>query len=448
MWYVLPQLVNGAGLSTLLTVCALFVSLAPSSVNVLLATSGLASWQRPLGIHVLAVSAPASAAAAAVDVLIMDVTNTFGLGSCLATAFHPAPGVDLADLVVAAQLGTCADATLEGRSIVALAQAQGASLQRTWQGVAMSFLPFTARTQMRGVNLADRQIRLGALSAIATYVRQLGGHVALAVYQQVDKICRAGGVAMVVAEAGTVLGIITLLESEMDNARVRVSQLRRLGIATLLMTNAAPAAAVALAAAVGVDDYQLLTTAAEKLTLVQRWQEQGHRVALAATGADAELALHQADVALAMPGNASVPAAPARLVALSANPLRLLSLVTMSKQWLMTRNGLALFSFATVIAKASVLLPLVSHGIYSGPQTFNIMNLSSAPNALLATLFFNALGTLAVTPLALRGVNLPPPNAAMHKWRHVLWYGGGGLFLSFIGIKIIDMVLQAAGFTF
>jgi K+-transporting ATPase ATPase B chain len=433
---------------TVTVLVALFVCLAPTTIGALLSAIGISGMDRMIRANVIAMSGRAVESAGDVDVLMLDKTGTVTLGNRYATDFIPAEGVLVAELANAAQLASLADETPEGRSIVILAKEKYLLRGRELSELGATFVPFTAQTRMSGANLPGRQIRKGAGQAIETYVRQLGGVIPPEVQEQVDLISRQGGTALVVAEGKKVLGTIALKDIIKGGIRERFAQLRHMGIKTIMVTGDNPLTAASIAAEAGVDDFLANATPEDKLKLIRRLQAEGHLVAMAGDGTNDAPALAQADVALAMNTGTQAAKEAGNLVDLDSNPTKLIEIVEIGKQLLMTRGALTTFSIANDIAKYFAIIPAAFASTFPALNALNIMHLRSPSSAILSAVIFNAIIIVLLIPLALRGVKYRPVSAAILLRTHVLIYGVGGIIAPFIGIKLVDMALTAMGIQF
>jgi len=428
---------------TITAVTALFVCLAPTTIGGLLSAIGIAGMDRMIQANVIAQSGRAVEAAGDIDTLILDKTGTITLGNRQATAFIPAEGINIEKLVDAAQLASLADETPEGRSIVILAKANYGLRGRDIAELGATFIPFSAQTRMSGANLPGRQIRKGAADAIEAYIKEQGGTYPACVQQSVDAIATKGGTPLVVAEGDQVLGTIHLKDIVKGGIRERFAQLRQMGIRTIMVTGDNAMTAAAIAAEAGVDDFLAQATPEDKLKLIRRLQSEGRLVAMTGDGTNDAPALAQADVAVAMNTGTQAAKEAGNLVDLDSNPTKLIEVVEIGKQLLMTRGALTTFSIANDLAKYFTILPAALSSTYPALNVLNIMRLSTTENAILATVIFNALIIVALIPLALRGVQYRRVSAEKLLRSNVIIYGLGGLITPFIGIKIIDIILFA-----
>lgn len=430
---------------SLTVLAALFVCLAPTTIGGLLSAIGIAGMDRMIQANVIALSGRAVEAAGDIDTLILDKTGTITLGNRQATDFIPAEGVKVETLANAAQLASLADETPEGRSIVILAKEKYGLRGRDLGELGATFIPFTAQTRMSGANLPGRQIRKGAAEAIENYVKDLGSLVPACIQKSVDTISRQGGTPLVVAEGKNVLGVIHLKDVVKGGIRERFVQLRQMGIRTIMVTGDNPLTAAAIAAEAGVDDFLANATPEDKLKLIRRLQAEGHLVAMTGDGTNDAPALAQADVAVAMNTGTQAAKEAGNLVDLDSNPTKLLEVVEIGKQLLMTRGALTTFSISNDIAKYFAILPAAFASTYPALNDLNIMHLHSPDSAILSAVIFNALIIVFLIPLALRGVTYQPESASRLLRSNVLIYGLGGLLVPFVGIKIIDLILTVLG---
>lgn len=436
------SLVGKSNVVSVTALVALFVCLAPTTIGGLLSAIGIAGMDRMIQANVIAFSGRSVEAAGDVDVLLLDKTGTITLGNRQATQFFPAEGVSLEALADASQLASLADETPEGRSIVVLAKEKYGLRGRDIKKLKATFIPFSAHTRMSGVNLGKRQIRKGAYEAIESYVTNLGGTIPEEVNVSVDMICHQGGTPLVVAEGKNVLGVIQLKDIIKGGIRKRCEQLRQMGIKTFMVTGDNPLTAAAIAADAGVDDFLANATPEHKLNLIRDFQKKGYLVAMTGDGTNDAPALAQADVAVAMNTGTQAAKEAGNLLDLDSNPTKLIEIVEIGKQLLMTRGALTTFSIANDIAKYFAILPAVFVGTYAELGVLNIMKLSTPENAILSAVIFNALIIILLIPLALKGVGYQPLSAARILRRHAFVYGLGGLIVPFVGIKFIDIVLQ------
>ncbi|HEX2832671.1 MAG TPA: potassium-transporting ATPase subunit KdpB [Thermoanaerobaculia bacterium] len=422
---------------------ALLVCLIPTTIGALLSAIGIAGMDRVLQHNVLAMSGRAVEAAGDVNVLLLDKTGTITLGNRQATELRPAAGGDVRQLAEIAQLSSLADETPEGRSIVVLAKEQFGIRGRELHDLGGHFVPFTAKTRMSGVDLADgRRIRKGAADAIDAFVRSNGGALPDDVRNTVATIAGAGGTPLVVAEDARVLGVIYLKDVVKGGMRERFDRLRMMGIRTVMITGDNPLTADTIAREAGVDDFLAEATPEDKLALIRREQAGGNLVAMTGDGTNDAPALAQADVGVAMNTGTQAAKEAGNMVDLDSNPTKLIEVVEIGKQLLMTRGALTTFSIANDVAKYFAIIPALFLATYPELQALNIMRLATPQSAILSAVIFNALVIIALVPLALRGVAYRPLGAARILRRNVLLYGAGGVIVPFVGIKIIDVILN------
>ena len=437
--------VSSAGTGSVITITvlvALLVCLIPTTIGGLLSAIGIAGMDRMIRANVIATSGRAVEAAGDVDVLLLDKTGTITLGDRNATAFHAAPGVEVKDLADAAQLASLADETPEGRSIVVLAKQQYQLRGRELSGTPHTFHKFTAQTRMSGVDLEGRQIRKGAASAIRLFVESQGGAWPVTVADVVDTIARRGATPLVVADGKRVLGVVELRDIVKGGIRERFAELRQMGIKTVMVTGDNRLTAAAIAAEAGVDEFLAEATPEAKLELIRRHQSEGHLVAMCGDGTNDAPALAQADVAVAMNTGTQAAKEAGNMVDLDSNPTKLIEVVDVGKQMLVTRGALTTFSIANDVAKYFAIIPAAFATTYPALDALNVMRLKSPESAILSAVIFNALIIVALVPLALRGVKTRATSAAQLLRRNLLIYGLGGLVIPFVGIKLIDMLLS------
>lgn len=426
---------------TITVLVALFVCLAPTTIGALLSAIGIAGMDRMIQANVIAMSGRAVEAAGDIDVLILDKTGTITLGNRQATEFIPAEGVSMHQLADAAQLASLADETPEGRSIVILAKEKYGLRGRAIAELGATFIPFTAQSRMSGANLPGRQIRKGAAQAIMEYVESMGGSFPQNVQKSVDTIARKGGTPLVVAENSKILGVLNLKDIVKGGIRERFLQLRQMGIKTIMVTGDNPLTAAAIAAEAGVDDFLANAKPEDKLKLIRRLQAEGHLVAMTGDGTNDAPALAQADVAVAMNTGTQAAKEAGNLVDLDSNPTKLIEVVEIGKQLLMTRGALTTFSIANDVAKYFAIIPAAFATTYPVLNVLNIMHLSTPNSAVLSAVIFNALVIIFLIPLALRGVRYKRVSASHLLRSNVFIYGLGGLIIPFIAIKVIDLIL-------
>jgi K+-transporting ATPase ATPase B chain len=429
---------------SLTVLVALLVCLIPTTIGGLLSAIGIAGMDRMIRKNVIAMSGRAVEAAGDVDVLLLDKTGTITLGNRQATELIPADDVTETQLADAAQLSSLADETPEGRSIVVLAKRYGIR-ERDVHALGARFLPFTAQTQMSGVDLDGRRIRKGAADAVQRWVRNLGGELPSRIRDTVSRIARGGGTPLVVAEGAKVLGVVHLKDVVKGGIRERFAELRRMGIKTVMITGDNQETAAAIAAEAGVDDFLAQATPEAKLALIREYQAGGRLVAMTGDGTNDAPALAQADVAVAMHSGTQAAKEAGNLVDLDSNPTKLIEVVETGKQMLMTRGALTTFSLANDVSKYFAIIPAAFAGIFPALGVLNVMRLASPESAVLSAVIFNALIIVALIPLALGGVRYRPLGAAAVLRRNLLLYGVGGLLVPFIGIKLIDLFLAAIG---
>ena len=424
---------------------ALLVCLIPTTIGALLSAIGVAGMSRMLGANVLATSGRAIEAAGDVDVLLLDKTGTITLGNRQASGFLPAPGVQARDLADAAQLASLGDETPEGRSIVVLAKTAFGFRERKIAELGATFLHFSAQTRMSGVDSGERKIRKGAADAIARYVEASGGKMPAAVEKLVEEVARRGSTPLVVADREHVLGVIELKDIVKGGIKERFAELRRMGIKTVMITGDNRLTAAAIAAEAGVDDFLAEATPEAKLKLIRAQQTAGRMVAMTGDGTNDAPALAQADVAVAMGSGTQAAKEAGNMVDLDSNPTKLIEVVEIGKQMLMTRGALTTFSLANDVAKYFAIIPAAFITTYPQLAPLNVMNLATPASAILSAVIFNALIIVALIPLALKGVRYRAVGAGAVLRRFLLIYGLGGVIVPFIGIKLIDLVLVALG---
>src|SRR5262245_2219754 len=430
---------------TVTVLVALLVCLIPTTIGGLLSAIGIAGMDRMIQANVIAMSGRAVEAAGDVDVLLLDKTGTITLGNRQAVALLPAPGVKQEELADAAQLASLVDETPEGRSIVVLAKEKYGLRGRDVRELNATFVPFTAQTRMSGVNWDGRSIRKGAADAVETYVTTQGGTVPPQVRQAVDGIAKLGGTPLVVADGPRVLGVVELKDIVKGVIRDRFAELRRMGIKTVMITGDNQLTAAAIAAEAGVDDFLAQATPEAKLKLIREYQTGGRLVAMTGDGTNDAPALAQADVAVAMNSGTQAAKEAGNMVDLDSNPTKLLEVVEIGKQLLMTRGSLTTFSIANDVSKYFAIIPAAFASTYPALGALNIMGLANPFSAILSAVIFNALIIIALIPLALRGVTYRPIGAEALLRRNLLIYGLGGLIVPFLGIWAIDWVLVLCG---
>ena len=424
---------------------ALLVCLIPTTIGGLLSAIGVAGMSRMLGTNVIATSGRAVEAAGDVDVLLLDKTGTITLGNRQASQFLPADGVDEKTLADAAQLSSLADETPEGRSIVVLAKQRFNLRERDLQTLHATFVPFTAQSRMSGINIDNRLIRKGSVDAIRRHIESNGGSFPQDVEQKVESVARLGATPLVVAEGARVLGVISLKDIVKGGIKERFAQLRKMGIKTVMITGDNRLTAAAIAAEAGVDDFLAEATPEAKLALIRQYQSEGRMVAMTGDGTNDAPALAQADVAVAMNSGTQAAKEAGNMVDLDSNPTKLIEVVHIGKQMLMTRGSLTTFSIANDVAKYFAIIPAAFAASWPQLGVLNIMHLHSPDSAILSAVIFNALIIVFLLPLALKGVSYRPLSASAMLRRNLWIYGAGGLVVPFIGIKVIDLLLTLLG---
>jgi K+-transporting ATPase ATPase B chain len=447
------------GTVSVVILVALFVTLIPTTIGALLSAIGIAGMDRLVRFNVLAMSGRAVEAAGDVDTLLLDKTGTITLGNREATKFKPLHGVSEQELADAAQLASLADETPEGRSIVVLAKEKYGIRGRELAEMKANFIPFSAQTRMSGVEVGDSWVRKGAVEAILNYlngntstvgavaVRQLRQNIGLDTAHEVnaiaDIIAKSGGTPLAVAKDGKLLGVIHLKDIVKGGIRERFAELRRMGIRTVMITGDNPMTAAAIAAEAGVDDFLAQATPEDKLRLIRGEQANGKLVAMCGDGTNDAPALAQADVGVAMNTGTQAAREAGNMVDLDSNPTKLIEIVEIGKQLLMTRGALTTFSIANDVAKYFAIIPAMFVAFYPQLQTLNIMKLATPQSAILSAIIFNALIIIALIPLSLKGVRYRPIGAGPLLLRNLCIYGGGGVIIPFIGIKAIDLAVTA-----
>ncbi|HTJ56528.1 MAG TPA: potassium-transporting ATPase subunit KdpB [Devosiaceae bacterium] len=432
------------GTISIVVLVALFVTLIPTTIGALLSAIGIAGMDRLVRFNVLAVSGRAVEAAGDVDTLLLDKTGTITLGNRQAAEFRPIRGVTEAELADAAQLASLADETPEGRSIVVLAKEKYGIRGREVGEDHANFIPFTAQSRMSGVEIGGSWIRKGAVDSILSFVGAPAASEAVRDLRDIaDQIAKAGGTPLAVAKDGKLLGVIYLKDVIKGGIRERFAELRRMGIRTVMITGDNPMTAAAIAAEAGVDDFLAQATPEDKLRLIREEQAKGKLVAMCGDGTNDAPALAQADVGVAMNTGTQAAREAGNMVDLDSNPTKLIEIVEIGKQLLMTRGSLTTFSIANDVAKYFAIIPAMFVAFYPQLQVLNIMHLSTPQSAILSAIIFNALIIIALIPLALRGVAYRPIGAAQLLSRNLLIYGVGGVIIPFIGIKALDMIITA-----
>ena len=427
------------------TLVALLVCLAPTTIGALLSAIGIAGMSRLNEANVLAMSGRAIEAAGDVDILMLDKTGTITLGNRQAAEFIPVDGVDPAELADAAQLSSLADETPEGRSIVVLAKEQFGLRGRTLEDKGMEFIPFTAATRMSGVNYEGNEIRKGAADSVRTYVEAAGGVFSQECDEAVERIAKAGGTPLVVTKNCRVLGVVYLKDIIKSGVKEKFADLRRMGIKTIMVTGDNPLTAAAIAAEAGVDDFLAEATPEGKLEKIREFQREGHLVAMTGDGTNDAPALAQADVAVAMNTGTQAAKEAGNMVDLDSSPTKLIEVVRIGKQLLMTRGSLTTFSVANDMAKYFAIIPALFSPIYSGLGALNILGLASPLSAVLSAIIYNALVIVALIPAALKGVKYREVPSGQLLIHNLLVWGLGGIVAPFVFIKLIDMLLAFCG---
>ncbi|HEX4371087.1 MAG TPA: potassium-transporting ATPase subunit KdpB [Rhizomicrobium sp.] len=434
----------GGRLSVLVLV-ALFVTLIPTTIGALLSAIGIAGMDRLVRFNVLAMSGRAVEAAGDVDTLLLDKTGTITLGNRQATNFLPMPGISERDLADAAQLASLSDETPEGRSIVVLAKEKYGIRGRDMAPLHAQFIPFSAQTRLSGIDMDGSSVRKGAVDAILAYCKLGGSEAARELTMISDQIAKSGGTPLAVARDGKLLGVIHLKDIVKGGIRERFAALRKMGIRTVMITGDNPLTAAAIAAESGVDDFLAQATPEAKLKLIREEQAKGKLVAMCGDGTNDAPALAQADVGVAMNTGTMAAREAGNMVDLDSDPTKLIEIVEIGKQLLMTRGALTTFSIANDVAKYFAIIPAMFVAFYPALQALNIMKLHTPESAILSAIIFNALIIVALIPLALKGVTYKPVGAASILRRNLLIYGLGGIIVPFIGIKLIDMAVTAIG---
>ena len=438
-----PFAIYSGAEQTVIVLIALLVCLIPTTIGGLLSAIGIAGMDRLVQRNVLAMSGRAVEAAGDCSTLLLDKTGTITIGNRQATMFHPAPGVEVRQLAEVALLSSLADETPEGRSIVALAEADYAVVPPRLDGAEL--VAFTAQTRMSGVNLDGRSIRKGAADSVRAWVQENGGAVPSTVFDSVAGISRSGGTPLVVADGDTCLGVIELKDIVKPGMRERFDQMRAMGIRTVMITGDNPLTAAAIAAEAGVDDFLAEATPEDKLALIRREQAGGNLVAMTGDGTNDAPALAQADVGVAMNTGTQAAREAGNMIDLDSDPTKLIEIVEIGKQLLITRGSLTTFSIANDVAKYFAIIPAMFSAVLPALDRLNVMGLGSPRSAILSAVIFNALIIVLLVPLALRGVKFRAVGAAEVLRRNLLIYGLGGLVAPFVGIKLIDIVITALG---
>ncbi|MBP2170345.1 K+-transporting ATPase ATPase B chain [Erwinia toletana] len=440
-----PFALYGGEAISVTVLVALLVCLIPTTIGGLLSAIGVAGMSRMLAANVIATSGRAVEAAGDINVLLLDKTGTITLGNRQASEFLPAPGVNEQQLADAAQLASLADETPEGRSIVVLAKQRFNLRERDLHALNATFVPFSAQTRMSGVNIQQRMIRKGAVDAIKRHVEANGGQLQPEVMALVEQVARTGGTPLVVAEGSVALGVVALKDIVKGGIKERFAELRTMGIKTVMITGDNPLTAAAIAAEAGVDDFLSEATPEAKLALIRQYQSEGRLVAMTGDGTNDAPALAQADVAVAMNSGTQAAKEAGNMVDLDSNPTKLIEVVHIGKQMLMTRGSLTTFSIANDVAKYFAIIPAAFAVTWPQLNALNIMQLHSPASAILSAVIFNALIIVFLIPLALKGVSYRPLSAAALLRRNLWIYGAGGIVVPFIGIKVIDLLLTVTG---
>jgi potassium-transporting ATPase ATP-binding subunit len=440
-----PFAVYSGAPQSVFVLVSLLVCLIPTTIGGLLSAIGIAGMDRLVQHNVLATSGRAVEAAGDVNTLLLDKTGTITIGNRQAAEFLAAPGVSSEQLADAAQLSSLPDETPEGRSIVVLAKERYGLRGRELSQLNAHFVPFSATTRMSGIDLDGRSIRKGAAEAIASYLNGHKGEIPVEVHETVNEIARSGGTPLVVAENGRALGVIHLKDVVKGGMKERFHELRKMGIRTIMITGDNPLTAAAIAREAGVDDFLAEAKPKDKMDLIRREQAEGKLVAMTGDGTNDAPALAQADVGVAMNTGTQAAKEAGNMVDLDSNPTKLIEIVAIGKQLLMTRGALTTFSIANDVAKYFAIIPAMFAGAFPVLQALNIMRLHSPRSAILSAVIFNAVIIITLIPLALRGVKYRPVSAAALLQRNLLIYGLGGVIIPFIGIKLIDLAITAVG---
>jgi len=427
---------------TIFVLVSLLVCLIPTTIGGLLSAIGIAGMDRLVQYNVLAMSGRAVEAAGDVNTLLLDKTGTITLGNRQATEFLPAPGISTEHLADAAQLASLSDETPEGRSIVVLAKEKYNLRGRDLTGMQAEFVPFSAQTRMSGVDLPGTMIRKGSADAIARFLEQQGSSMPRKVTDKVEEIARLGGTPLVVAENSTALGVVYLKDIVKGGLKDRLARLRAMGIRTIMITGDNPLTAAVIAREAGVDDFLAEAKPKDKMDLIRREQSKGKLVAMTGDGTNDAPALAQADVGVAMNSGTQAAKEAGNMVDLDSNPTKLIEIVEIGKQLLMTRGALTTFSIANDVAKYFAIIPAMFAGVFPVLNALNVMHLKTPHSAILSAVIFNAIIIIALVPLALRGVKYEPKSAQALLRRNLIIYGIGGVIVPFVGIKLIDVVLN------
>jgi K+-transporting ATPase ATPase B chain len=427
---------------TIFVLVSLLVCLIPTTIGGLLSAIGIAGMDRLVQYNVLAMSGRAVEAAGDVNTLLLDKTGTITLGNRQATEFLPAPGISTERLADAAQLASLSDETPEGRSIVVLAKEKYNLRGRDLTGMQAEFVPFSAQTRMSGVDLPGTLIRKGSADAIARFLEQQGSSMPRKVTDKVEEIARLGGTPLVVSENSTALGVVYLKDIVKGGLKDRLARLRAMGIRTIMITGDNPLTAAVIAREAGVDDFLAEAKPKDKMDLIKREQGKGKLVAMTGDGTNDAPALAQADVGVAMNSGTQAAKEAGNMVDLDSNPTKLIEIVEIGKQLLMTRGALTTFSIANDVAKYFAIIPAMFAGVFPVLNALNIMHLKTPHSAILSAVIFNAIIIIGLVPLALRGVKYEPKSAQALLRRNLIVYGVGGIIVPFVGIKLIDLVLN------
>jgi len=442
--FVAEQQGHGAPVS-IAVIIALLVCLVPTTVGGLLSAIGIAGMNRLVQANVIATSGRAVEAAGDVSVLLLDKTGTITHGNRQAVAFMPVDGATEKELAEAAELSSIADETPEGKSIVTLARNKFNIAEREWQALGGEFIPFSADTRVSGINIGERHILKGAGDAVTKHVQSIGGSVSQAALTQVEVIARQGGTPLLVADGNRILGVVHLKDVVKSGIRERLAEIRRIGIKSVMITGDNPLTAAAIASEAGVDDFVAQATPEMKLKYIRKAQENGELVAMVGDGTNDAPALAQADVAVAMNSGTQAAKEAGNMVDLDSNPTKLLEIVQIGKQLLMTRGALTTFSIMNDIAKYFATVPAALAAVNPRFQVLDILHLSSPESAILSTVIFNAVIIIFLIPLAMRGIKFLPMSASEILRRNMLVYGVSGLIIPFVAIKLIDMILVFMG---
>ncbi|MBL0318005.1 MAG: potassium-transporting ATPase subunit KdpB [Alphaproteobacteria bacterium] len=450
LFFVSKYSVEQAGSGQCITVTmliALLVCLIPTTIAGLLSAIGISGMQRLVNANVIATSGRAVEAAGDINILLLDKTGTITIGNRQAVEFFPAPGFTAQEMAQAAEFASLADETPEGKSIVALARAKYGVKESTDQQSEVSFIPFTAETRTSGVMFGSKQILKGAGDAIENVVNRFGGHVAIEVKRQIEDIARKGGTPLLIAQNAQVLGVIYLKDIIKNDIKQRLAELRKMGIKSVMITGDNPLTAAAIANEAGVDDFIAEATPEAKLKYIRKMQEGGELVAMVGDGTNDAPALAQSDVAVAMNSGTQAAKEASNMVDLDSDPTKLIEIVKIGKQLLMTRGALTTFSVSNDLAKYFAIIPAALVGTYPSLKALNVMGLASPLSSILSAVIFNAVIILMLIPLAIKGVTYKPVSAEALLQRNIVIYGVGGVITPFIGIKLIDMLLNFIGLT-